>query len=142
RLLAKSPEGRYQAAAGLLADLERIRAQLLSSGSVTPFSLGQHDYDGTLRVPEKLYGRAAPREALLESVRAAQNGARALTLVAGPPGVGKSALVQEVHREIVRGGHFVSGKFDQYSRCIPYSALATACGELVRVYLASTATEL
>jgi predicted ATPase/HPt (histidine-containing phosphotransfer) domain-containing protein len=142
RLLAKSPEGRYQTATGLLVDLERIRADLLSSGSVTAFPLGQQDYDGALRVPEKLYGRAAQRAALLESVRGAQSGARTLTLVGGPPGVGKSALVQEVHREVVRGGHFVSGKFEQFSRGVPYSALATACSGLVRVYLASTASEL
>jgi predicted ATPase/PAS domain-containing protein len=142
RLLEKSPEERYQTSAGVLADLERAYADLTRSGSVTPFSLGRDDYDGTLRVPEKLYGRGTQREALLEAVRGAQTGARALALIAGPPGVGKSALVQEVHREIVRGGHFVSGKFDQYSRGIPYSALAKACGELVRVYLASTASEL
>lgn len=142
RLLAKSPEERYQTAAGLLADLERASAELASSGSVTPFTLGQYDYDGTLRVPAKLYGRAAPRDELLEAVRGVQSGRRALALIAGPPGVGKSALVQEVHRELVRGGHFVSGKFDQYSRGVPYSALAHACSELVRVYLASTTSEL
>jgi predicted ATPase/HPt (histidine-containing phosphotransfer) domain-containing protein len=142
RLLAKSPEERYQTAAGLLADLERAHAELAKSGQLTPFPLGQHDYDGTLRIPEKLYGRAAPREALLLAVRSAQNGARALALVKGPPGAGKSALVQEAQREVVRRGHFVSGKFDQYSRGIPYSALAHACSELVRVYLASTAIEL
>jgi len=142
RLLAKSPEARYQTAAGLLADLERARLELASSGEVAPFSLGEQDYDGTLRVPEKLYGRAAPRKALLDAVRGAQSGTRALVLIAGPPGVGKSALVQEVHGELVRGGHFVSGKFDQYSRGIPYSALASACRELARVYLASTAAEL
>jgi len=142
RLLAKNPEERYQSAAGLLADLERARLELASSGDVTPFALGQQDYDGTLRVPEKLYGRAAPLAALFETVRAAQAGARSLALIAGAPGVGKSALVHEVHREIMRGGHFVSGKFDQYSRGIPYSALTKACSELVRVYLASTAAEL
>jgi hypothetical protein len=142
RLLAKSPEERYQTAAGLLADLERARAELATSPEITPFTLGQHDCDGTLRVPEKLYGRAAQREVLLRSVRRAQTGARALALIAGPPGVGKSALVQECHREIVRGGHFVSGKFDQFNRAIPYSALTKACSELVRVYLASTASEL
>jgi predicted ATPase/HPt (histidine-containing phosphotransfer) domain-containing protein len=142
RLLAKSPEDRYQTGAGLLADLERARAELASSGHVTPFALGQHDYDSRLRVPEKLYGRAAPREALLEAVHSAQRGVLALALVAGPPGVGKSALVQEAHREVVRGGHFVSGKFDQFSRGVPYSGLARACREIVRIYLASTASQL
>lgn len=142
RLLEKGPEERYQTSAGLLADLERASAELERSGSVTPFALGQQDCDGSLRMPAKLYGRAAPRKALLEAVRGAQEGGRALALIAGPPGVGKSALVQEVHRELVRGGHFVSGKFDQYSRGVPYSALTQACSELVRVYLASTASEL
>jgi predicted ATPase len=142
RLLAKSPEERYQTAAGLLADLERARAEIASSGSVIPFPLGQHDYDGTLRIPEKLYGRAEPRQRLLEAVRDAQRGTRALALIAGPPGVGKSALVHEAQREMVRAGHFVSGKFDQYSRGVPYSALTKACSDLVRVYLASTASEL
>lgn len=142
RLLAKSPEDRYQTTAGLLADLERARTEFAESGQVTSFALGQQDYDGTLRVPEKLYGRAAPLQALLELVSGAQRGARTLALISGPPGVGKSALVQEVHREIMRGGHFVSGKFDQYSRGIPYSALAKACSELVRVYLAAPSGEL
>src|SRR6185369_9122562 len=86
RLLAKSPEDRYQTATGLLADLERARTELASSGQITPFSLGQLDYDGTLRVPEKLYGRAAPLKTLLELVSAAQSGARTLALISGPPG--------------------------------------------------------
>ncbi len=142
RLLAKDPADRYQTAAGLLADLERASAELTRSGAVAPFPLGQHDYDGRLRLPEKLYGRAEPRQTLLEAVRAAQRGARALALIAGAPGVGKSALVREAHREMVSLGHFVSGKFDQYNRGVPYSALTSACSELVRVYLASTAKEL
>lgn len=142
RLLAKSPGERYQTAAGLLADLERARDELTRTGQVTPFPLGASDYDGTLCVPEKLYGRAASLQTLLEAVRRAQSGVRSLALIAGPPGVGKSALVQEAQRELVRGVRFVSGKFDQYRRGIPYSALASACSELVRVYLASPASEL
>ena len=142
RLLAKNPEERYQTAAGLLADLERLRADLAGSGHVLPFALGQQDYDGTLRLPEKLYGRAAALRALLDVAHHAQQGARAVALVTGAPGVGKSALVQEAQREIMRVGHFVSGKFDQFSRGVPYSALTKACSELVRVYLASTAKDL
>lgn len=141
RLLAKSPDERYQTAAGLLSDLEQARALLGSDVSAT-FPLGRNDHSGALRVPEKLYGRDAQREALSNSVRRAQAGRRALTLVMGQAGIGKSALVQEVHREILQRGHFVAGKFDQYGRGIPYSALASACSELVRVYLAAPAAVL
>jgi predicted ATPase/HPt (histidine-containing phosphotransfer) domain-containing protein len=142
RLLAKSPDERYQTAAGLAADLERVQRDLSSSGAVTAFELGRVDHDGEVRVPEKLYGRAAQIDELLAALGRAQKGARELTLIGGPPGVGKSALVHEVHRELVRGGQFVSGKFDQYNRGIPYSALAAACGELVRVFLASPRLKL
>ncbi len=142
RLLAKNPDERYQTAAGLLADLERVRAGLAESGAVLPFTLGEQDYDSALRLPEKLYGRSEPRALLLDRVRGAQSGSRTLALLSGPPGVGKSALVEEVHRASVSGGHFISGKFDQYSLGIPYSALANACSQLVRTYLASTAREL
>jgi predicted ATPase/C4-dicarboxylate-specific signal transduction histidine kinase len=142
RLLAKSPGERYQTARGLVADLQRVRTELLDSGRVTPFALGAHDHDGVLRVPEKLYGRAEARAALLDRMQRSQAGALALALVTGAPGVGKSSLVREVHHETLRGSHFVAGKFDQYSRGTPYSALARACRELVQVFLASTAGEL
>jgi predicted ATPase/HPt (histidine-containing phosphotransfer) domain-containing protein len=141
RLLEKAPDERYQTVAGVRADLERVRAQLGGPGSPERFELGQDDHDGELRIPEKLYGRAEQCRTLLSTFRRVQQGASELLLVSGSAGSGKSALVFEIHRELARGGHFVSGKFDQYDRGVPYSALAAACGEVVRVHLAaSTAT--
>jgi len=137
RLLAKSPDERYQTATGLLSDLRHARTLLGESEVGATFPLGKNDHSGALRVPEKLYGRSAQLETLSNNVRQAQAGRRALTLVTGQAGIGKSALVQEVHREALQRGHFVAGKFDQYSRGVPYSALASACSELVRVYLAA-----
>ncbi len=142
RLLAKCPDHRYQTAAGLVADLEQLAEALAHSADVPSFELGRHDHDGELRVPERLYGRDEQRAVLLEKVQRVQQGAKELALIAGPPGVGKSALVREVYQELARHGHFVAGKFDQYNRGIPYSALASACGELVRVYLACPPQEL
>jgi predicted ATPase/GAF domain-containing protein/HPt (histidine-containing phosphotransfer) domain-containing protein len=142
RLLEKAPDDRYQTAAGVRADLERVRAQLGGPGSPERFELGHDDHDGELRVPEKLYGREEQCRTLLSTFRRVQEGATELLLVTGSAGVGKSALVFEIHRELARGGHFVSGKFDQYDRGVPYSALAAACGELVRVHLAATTATL
>jgi predicted ATPase/HPt (histidine-containing phosphotransfer) domain-containing protein len=142
RLLEKVPDNRYQTAAGVAADLEHVHEELSKSGTALPFALGGSDHDGELRVPEKLYGRQTQSRMLLDAVQRVRQGSRELTLIAGPAGIGKSALVQEIHRELVRGGHFVSGKFDQYQRGVPYSALGKACGELVRVFLASPPAEL
>jgi predicted ATPase/GAF domain-containing protein/HPt (histidine-containing phosphotransfer) domain-containing protein len=140
RLLEKVPDDRYQTASGLRADLERARDQLSTPGSAESFELGRDDHVGELRIPEALYGREEQRRALLAAFERVRGGATELLLITGSAGVGKSAVVQEVHRELVQGGQFVSGKFDQYDRGVPYSALAAACGELVRVHLtASTA---
>jgi predicted ATPase/serine/threonine protein kinase/GAF domain-containing protein/HPt (histidine-containing phosphotransfer) domain-containing protein len=138
RLLEKAPDDRYQTAAGVRADLERVRARLRGPDSPESFELGQDDHDGELRIPEKLYGREEQCRALVSTFRRVQQGATELLLVSGSAGIGKSVLVFEIHRELARGGHFVSGKFDQYDRGVPYSALAAACGELVRVHLAAS----
>jgi predicted ATPase/GAF domain-containing protein/HPt (histidine-containing phosphotransfer) domain-containing protein len=142
RLLEKSPDARYQTAAGLRADLELARRSMAESGSWATFELGKNDHPAELRIPEALYGREEQRRALLAAFHRVCAGSTELLLLAGAAGVGKSALVQEVHRVLVRGGHFVSGKFDQFDRGVPYSALATACGEIVRVHLAASKAAL
>lgn len=57
-------------------------------------------------------------------------------LISGYTGVGKSSLVHELRRAVLeRNGHFASGKFDQYRRNPPHSALLQALRELVRQHL-------
>ena len=64
-------------------------------------------------------------------------GARHLAVVFGAPGIGKSALVRELVAPIAHGrGYFLKGKFDQYRRNVPYSAVAQAFGGLVGQILA------
>jgi predicted ATPase/HPt (histidine-containing phosphotransfer) domain-containing protein len=138
RLLEKVPDARYQTASGLSADLDHLRTLVMKGDAGDRFELGRDDHSDELRIPEKLYGRSEQRRALIAGFERVRAGATELLLITGPAGVGKSALVNEVHRELVRGGHFVSGKFDQYDRSKPYSALAVACGEIVRVHLAAS----
>jgi PAS domain S-box-containing protein len=137
KLLAKTAEERYQTAAGLEADLRRCSTEWESLGRINPFSPGIHDASDRLLIPEKLYGRDRESKVLLDAFdRVVAHGRPALVLVSGYAGVGKSALVNELHKAIVLPrGIFISGKFDQYKRDIPYATLAQAFQALVRQIL-------
>jgi PAS domain S-box-containing protein len=144
KLLAKTAEERYQTAAGLKNDLQRCLAAWEARGQIEDFVLGQSDAPDRLLIPEKLYGREREVEILLASFdRVARSGTPALVLVSGNSGVGKSALVHEVHKALVpMGGLFASGKFDQHKRDMPYATLAQAFRGLVRGLLAKSDADL
>jgi PAS domain S-box-containing protein len=144
KLLAKSAEERYQTAAGLEADLRRCLAEWESHGRIDPFPLGAHDSSDRLLIPEKLYGREREIDALLEVFdRVVAHGTPELVLVSGYSGVGKSSVVNELHRALVPPrGLFASGKFDQYKRDIPYATLAQAFQTLIRQILVKTEAEV
>ncbi len=144
RLLAKTAEERYQTAAGVEADLRRCLAALESFGCIDPFALGAHDVSHRLLIPEKLYGREREIEALLAAFdRVVANGTPELVLVSGYSGIGKSSVVNELHKVLVAPrGLFASGKFDQYKRDIPYATLAQAFQSLVHPLLGQSEAEL
>jgi PAS domain S-box-containing protein len=144
KLLAKTAEERYQTAAGLESDLRHCLAEWEHRGRIEPFVLGEHDTPDRLLIPEKLYGRAFETEALLASFdRIVASGTPELVLVSGYPGIGKSSVVNELHKVLVAPrGLFASGKFDQYKRNIPYATLVQACQSLVRPLLGKGEGEL
>ncbi|MFY9793712.1 MAG: AAA family ATPase, partial [Candidatus Sulfotelmatobacter sp.] len=137
KLLAKNAEERYQTASGVEADLRQCLEEWQSHGRIDPFPLGAHDSSDRLLIPEKLYGREREVDALLAAFdRVATHGTRELVLVSGYSGVGKSSVVNELHKALVsQRGLFASGKFDQYKRDIPYATLAQAFQSLVRQIL-------
>jgi len=144
KLLAKTPEARYQTAAGLEADLRRCLALYETLGHIDPFPPGAEDVPDRLVLPEKLYGREAEIETLLAAFdRAAAQGETGVVLVSGESGAGKSSLVNELRKAVVsRRGLFASGKFDQYMRDIPYATLAQAFHGLVRTLLGESEADL
>jgi len=138
KLLAKAAEDRYQSGLGLARDLRACLEKLAASGDVAPFPLGQNDFTGELRVPQRLYGRDTEVAALLATFDRVRQGHAELLLVSGPAGVGKSALVHEIHKPIAAGGGlFLAGKFDQLNRSAPYAPIARAFRELMRDLLAA-----
>jgi len=139
KLLSKTPEGRYQSAWGLRADLERCAREWTAKGAIARFPPGEQDVPEAFTIPQHLYGREAEIRVLLEAFERACTGRAALLLVAGYSGIGKTSLVNEVHKPIVRlKGRFVSGKFDQLERSTPYAALLQALRGLVRQVLAES----
>ena len=144
KLMSKNAEDRYQTAAGVEQDLRRCLREWESRGQIDLFPLGADDIPDRLLIPEKLYGRDREIDTLLaafDSVLA--SGTPGLVLVSGYSGIGKSSVVNELHKALVpQRGLFASGKFDQYKRDIPYATLGQAVRRLVLTILSQSDTEL
>ncbi len=144
KLLAKTAEERYQTAAGLEADLRKCLTEWESVGQIKSFPLGRQDVPDRLLIPEKLYGRDSVCKTLLAAFdRVVATHKSELVLLSGYAGIGKSSVVHELHKVIVRPrGIFISGKFDQHRRDIPYASLAQAFQELARQILSKSEQEI
>ncbi|SOE87275.1 PAS domain S-box-containing protein [Burkholderia sp. YR290] len=144
KLLAKNAEERYQTAAGLEGDLQQCLVQWQSHGRIDSFPLGADDLSDRLLIAEKLYGREREVGSLLAAFdRVVADGRPELVLVSGYSGIGKSAVVTELHKCMVSArGLFVAGKFDQYKRDIPYATVAQALQSLLHPLLSKPEVEL
>ncbi len=132
KLMAKNAEDRYQSALGLKFDLEICLHQLQFNGIISAFEIAQRDVCDRFIIPDKLYGRETEVSTLLEAFERVSLGATEMMLVAGFSGIGKTAVVNEVHKPIVRQrGYFIKGKFDQFQRNIPFSAFVQAFRDLI-----------
>ena len=136
KLLSKSAEDRYKNSFGLMDDLKNCHDQLRAQGTIEPFELGLHDHSQRFIIPQILVGRDRELEVLFEAFDRVSQGAVEVILVAGEPGIGKSSLVNEIHKPIVeKRGYFISGNYEQFQKHIPYSAVIQAFQVLARQLL-------
>ncbi|MBD2185538.1 AAA family ATPase [Aerosakkonema funiforme] len=165
KLMAKTAEERYQSAWGIKADLEECLTQLQTKGNISAFPLAAKDISDKFQISQKLYGREAEVETLLAAfervagesqkskAKSQKNGRQSqilntksqieMMLVAGYSGIGKSSLIAEIHKPNSQlRGYFTEGKFDQFQRNIPYSAIVSAFKELVRQLLTESEAQL
>ncbi|MEH2176442.1 trifunctional serine/threonine-protein kinase/ATP-binding protein/sensor histidine kinase [Nostoc sp.] len=143
KLMAKNAEDRYQSASGLKYDLENCLHQLKETGEIVNFPIAQRDVCDRFIIPEKLYGREHEVETLLKAFERVTNNQTELMLVAGFSGIGKTAIVNEVHKPIVRQrGYFIKGKFDQFNRNIPFFAFVQAFRDLMGQLLSESDVQL
>jgi predicted ATPase/transcriptional regulator with GAF, ATPase, and Fis domain len=143
KLLEKSADDRYQSAQGLKADLERCAREWNAFRAIAPFPLGTQDITDRFLIPQRLYGRDREVEELGKAFDRVCAGPPALVLASGYSGIGKTSLIQELYRPIVRQrGYFISGKFDQGARNIPFGALVQAFRGLVQQLLTESEDRL
>ncbi|MEH2224869.1 AAA family ATPase [Nostoc sp.] len=132
KLMAKNAEDRYQSALGLKFDLENCLDQLQVDGIIKAFQIAQRDVCDRFIIPDKLYGRETEVETLLQAFERVSTGATEMMLVAGFSGIGKTVVVNEVHKPIIKKrGYFIKGKYDQFQRNIPFSAFVQAFRDLM-----------
>ena len=135
KLIAKNARDRYQSASGILRDLE-ICQKMFETGKTQPFTVGKYDISERFSIPQTLYGRETEVESLLNAFESVVDGPSQAIMVGGFSGVGKTALVNEVHKSIVKQrGFFIQGKFDQFQRDVPYLALSQAFSDLMNQIL-------
>jgi len=143
KLMAKNAEDRYQSLEGLSADLRRCFDGVAASGVIERFRLGEADVSERLQMPQKLYGREEEVARLLGTFDRIAEGGVELLLVTGYSGIGKSSLVHEVHKPVAaRRGYYICGKFDQFKRNVPYSAINQALRELIRQILTESESRI
>ncbi|MBU0995435.1 MAG: AAA family ATPase [Proteobacteria bacterium] len=145
KLLSKNAEDRYQNGFGLAFDLKACLKQLQEQNAIKEFELATHDISNRFIIPQKLYGREKDIALLLSTfTRVNQEnisddriaGSAHILLVSGSAGIGKSALINEIRKPITeKRGYFITGKYEQFRRDKPYSAIIQAFQELVRQIL-------
>ncbi|MCY7382400.1 MAG: AAA family ATPase [Microcoleus sp. CAN_BIN18] len=143
KLLAKNAEDRYQSAFGVKADLENCLNQLQTTGKIESFIPGRIDKSGQFLIPQKLYGRTKEVADLMAAFERVSFGKSEMVLVSGYSGIGKTSIVNEIHKPIVRQrGYFIAGKFDQFKRDIPYAGITQAFESLMQQLLTTSSDEL
>lgn len=136
KLLEKSPQKRYQSVYGLIQDLEKCVEQLQKEKQISLFNLGEYDVIGMFEKPNKLFGREQEISQLLNEYEHFKKGSNRLLLLSGSSGVGKTALVNELHKLLIQEkGYYISGKFTQLQKDTPYAPLVQAFQELIKQIL-------
>jgi predicted ATPase/serine phosphatase RsbU (regulator of sigma subunit)/tRNA A-37 threonylcarbamoyl transferase component Bud32 len=169
KLMAKTAEARYQTAFGIKHDLEKCLKEYSDCGTIQLFELGSRDISECFVIPEKLYGRESEVSSLLaafgrvaclqenppasdlevsssnsrEPHKIPRTATTEIMLVTGFSGIGKTAVINEVHKPIVQQrGYFIKGKFDQFKRDIPFSAWVQALQSFMRQLLTESAARV
>lgn len=143
KLMAKMPEERYKSALGIEVDLQECIDQFKKNGFIEDFELGKRDISKKFEIPKKLFGRENKIKEIFDAFQNVRKGNAALILVGGYSGIGKTSIVNELHKPIMKEhGIFISGKYDQFNKNTPFSALFYAIDQFCTYILSNSDAEI
>jgi predicted ATPase/signal transduction histidine kinase len=143
KLMAKNPEKRYQSALGLKHDLETCWQQWQETQKIEYFELAQQDISSTFKIPDKLFGRETDIQILLETFERTCQGKIEVVFVDGDSGVGKTAVVNQIQRNVaLKNGYFITGKYEESPSDIPLIAFVEAIRGLIEQIETETDTQI
>lgn len=143
KLLSKTAENRYQTIKGLETDIRQMANSYEQLGQIPSFPLAQADRTSIHNLPDRLYGRDRELTRIKEAFHWTTLGSTQMVCVSGPPGIGKTALIQEATRQIALGqAYILSGKFEPLQQDHSKSPLIAAFRELIEQLLSEDKTSL
>lgn len=132
KMMAKTPEDRYQSTQGLKYDFEECLNQLNKNGWISNFDIAQNDISEKLQIPEKIYGRESEVKELVSVFDKICKGNKEIRLFNGSAGIGKSSLINELHKYVIETrGYFITGKYENLERNIPFFAIKQSFQDLI-----------
>ena len=136
KLLLKDPDDRYQSANGLSHDLKQVLEQF-EKNDFLEFELASKDISHRPNIPQKTYGRNKEVEVLFDSFdTVVKTGKKKLVNISGYAGIGKSTLIQKLDKPIRNSNaYFLKGKFEQYTRNVPYHGIICALKDFINYIL-------
>jgi len=143
RLLNKDPEGRYQSASALYADLEACVFELRQHGSISGMAMSGGGRAASMpSFPDRLYGRERELTALRAAYEACANGATQTVLIGGAPGMGRTALLDSICRLARSQGACVARARFGPGADHPYAGWTTAVTSVVEKLLLESNEQL
>jgi predicted ATPase len=92
---------------------------------------------------EKIYGREKEIKLIRNVFSRVCAGSTELLLISGYAGVGKSSLAAKAYRDVLMDkGNVISGKFEEFEKNIPYSAIIQAFSGLIERILSEDKKEI
>ncbi len=132
KLLAKTPEERYQTATALLFDLHKLRSLLQTPKSIVSFRLGAKDLKNQVLNSTKLYGRKILESTLRATWERVKTTQCEVLWIVGPSGIGKSSIVRDFIKNLdVTQTYIGTGKFQQFHEESTSTSLYRTLGKII-----------